>query len=259
MPPSTYREPACARRATPAPMPRAGASSVATLASLAGIAGASALAVGHLELLALAGAGAAAAALSAVRAVTARRQTSAALSFLDTDVLVEGPGTWTSPDGTRRLRAVVDDPLVRWERLDPSTGQTLASFRAAAASAPSAIDVDALACRVAPIFGRAREPRCFVGAPPEVRRFGSAVAVEARCVVLVVRRDGVLVERRDATGELIGDTLHPHERAALSQIEAEYGDRVGRFRAAEMPVPAPIVTATPRPSWDDPIDSRLAL
>ncbi|HEY8426860.1 MAG TPA: hypothetical protein VIL20_00735, partial [Sandaracinaceae bacterium] len=90
---SAYREPARTHRA-PLELPGPAARSMATLASLAGLAGASALAVGHVELLALAGAGAAAAALSAVRAASARWRTSALERFLDTDAIVEGPGTW---------------------------------------------------------------------------------------------------------------------------------------------------------------------
>lgn len=251
----SYRQPARRRCAAPELPPRGvAARSAATLASLAGLAGAGALVIGHVELLALAGAGAAAAAVSAVRAAAARRRTSAAMRFLDTDAVLEGPGTWTVPDGTRRLRAVAGDPLVRFERLDPASGETRSSFRAPSPIAPPAIEAEAIACRVAVAYGRAREDRCFLGAPPEVQGAGSAAPVEARSLVLVVRRDGALLERRDAHGALVGDTLHADERAALAQVEAEYGDRVGPFRAASSA--APVITAR---AWDEPIESRLAL
>ncbi len=252
----SYREPA--RRGCAAPeLPPAGvaARSVATLASLAGLAGAGALVIGHVELLALAGAGAAAAAVSAVRAAAARRRTSVAMRFLDADAVLEGPGTWTVPDGTRRLRAVAGDPLVRFERLDPASGETLASYRAPSPVAPRAVEQEALACRVAAVYGRAREDRCFLGAPPEVGS-GGAPAVEARTVSWIVCRGGVLLERRDALGALVGDTLHADGAAALAQVEAEYGDRVGPFRAASSA--APVITPRAR-AWDEPVESRVAL
>lgn len=253
---SAYREPARTHRA-PLELPGPAARSMATLASLAGLAGASALAVGHVELLALAGAGAAAAALSAVRAASARWRTSALERFLDTDAIVEGPGTWTTPDGARRIRTSAGDPYARWERLDPATGETLASYRAPAPIAPPAVAAEVIDQRAAPVYGRAREPRCFVGLPPEVKAPARTVVVDARALLLLVRRDGVLVERRDGTGELIGDTLHPDLPAAMRQIEAEYGDRIGAFRAAERDLP--IARESLRTAWDGPTDTRLAL
>jgi hypothetical protein len=169
--------------------------------------------------------------------------------------VVEGPGTWTSLDGRRRLR-VTTDPDVRWEEIDPTTGETLSSFRAPAPIAPAVPSApEVLERRVARVHGRPRDPRCFAGLPEKLGGRGTELG-EARTIVLELCRDGVLVERRDATGELLGDTWHPDRFAAMRQLEREYGDRIGSFRDGDVEL---VTIAAPVSGWDDPVKTRLAL
>ncbi len=205
---------------------------MAALGSVAAFAGATAVAAGQVELWALAGAGAFAAAAQLVQSARGRRRRDTLARFFGAREVVVTPGTWTSPDGRRRLRAVLGDALVRWEKLDPSTGETLASFRVNGLVAPPPPrPAEVLDAQVAQVQGRGREPRCFAGLP---RAFGgrSVRALEPSWVVLEVRRDAVILERRDARGRSVGDTSHPDRDAAMRQLERELGAAVSPFRDA---------------------------
>lgn len=226
----------------------------ALLGSLAAAAGAGAFAAGQVEFWALAGAGALVAAAQAWKARRETRRASALAIFLGGEKVVLGPGTWTSLDGARRVRSAMGDALVRWEHLDPSTGETLASFRAAAPVSPAAIASELLACEVAPLFGRARDARCFTGLPPELG--GEPLAADASSVRLEVRRNGVLLVRCDAGGSSIGDTLHTDVASAIGQLRLEYGDHVGAFRPGREACRS---TRRAASCWDAPHASRLAL
>lgn len=254
--PTTYRDPARVRRH--ATLEVAGSDTarrVAAFGSVAAIAGAGALAVGQVELWALAGAGAFAAAAHLVRAARARRRKDALTLFFGTGELVALSGAWTSIDGQRRLRVSEGDASARWEHIDPTSGETLASYRAPALLAPQPHAALVIETHVALVHGRAREPRCFTGLPRALG--GSAIrADDASSVVLYVRDDGVLLERRDAEGQLVGDTLHPDRSSALRQLDLEYGAAIGSFHGA----PSRVMELEPaRPGWDEPVSSSIAL
>ena len=260
MPQTPYREPARPARATL--LCRSGLErpidthrSASLLGSLAALAGAGALAASQLELLAIVGAGALATAAHAWRERRERRRAEALASFLGGDEIALGPGTWTSPDGYRRVRSVAHDSLLRFEHLDPSSDETLASFCVTAPVGPCSAPVEVLERKVAPLYGRARDERCFAGLPPELG--GEAVALTGiRYAMLERSREGVLLVRCDAGGACIADTLHADVSAALRQLEAEHGEHVGRFRDVDARWPA---VARARACWDGGAPSRLAI
>lgn len=252
---TTYREPARPRRATPLERPAARpARHCGLLGSLAALAGAGALAASQLELLAIAGAGALAAVMHALHERDGRRRAGALAAFLESDEIAVEPGAWTSPDGRRRVRCARGDELVCFEHLDPDTGETLASYRAPAPVGPAPAPAEIVERRIAPLLGRAREIRCFVGLPPELG--GGAVTVGAAShVILEVRRDGALLARCDARGACLADTLHPDVASALRQLEAEHDEHVGRFRPMSG---AALARGGSRACWDGAGASRLA-
>jgi hypothetical protein len=137
-------------------------------------------------------------------------------------------GGWCSLDGTRRLRARAGDPLARYEHLDPSSGQTLASFRAGAPVMPRPVERAPARVLEAVVAGRRPlAPCCFLGAPPEIGSGATLPSVER--VTISVFSDGVLAERCDAGGVLVGDTWHPHLEAASEQLAREYGPHIGEL------------------------------
>lgn len=248
-----YREPPPERRAVPLERLRSELGArrdVTPVVSVAGLAGAGALVAGPVELAALAGAGALAAAAQLWRSRRSRADDEALLAFLG-DAVLEGPGAWTSLDGERRLRVVEGDPWPRWERLDPSTGQTLASHRVPALEAPTPAPVETLERRAARVFGRPRRPRCFASSPLELER----IAVEPAELVLVVLRHGTRLERRDREGRLLGDTLHTDADDARRALAFEHPEGVGKWRTSGETLAR---RRTP-PSWDAPLASSLAL
>jgi len=254
----TYREPAKDRRA---PLERPVTSAPrrgALLGSLAALAGAGAFAASQLELLAIAGAGALAALTHTWRESDERRQASRLASFLGSDEVALGPGTWTSPDGRRRVRTEQADGLVRFERLDPSTGETLASFRASVPVGPEPAVAEVIERKVAPVLGRARVVRCFDGLPSELGGVAVAIA-SASHVVLELRRDGVRLARCDADGSCIADTLHADVASALRQLEAEHGEHVGAFRTSTGRASTGAALRSARGCWDEAGVSRWAI
>jgi hypothetical protein len=252
--PDPYREPPPDRRRTPLEEPPGDAAGphTAALASVAGLAGAGALLIGHAELVALVGAGALAVGAHLWRAARGRGRTDELELFLG-DTVIEGAGAWTSIDGAHRLRSVAHDRRPRWERLDPRTGETLASHRAAARAAPPAVPLHVLDRRAARVFGRPRRPRCYLTPPAELAPAVPIVA-EPSWVVLLVHRDGILLERRDHAGRLLGDTLHEHVDEALRALSIEHPEGVGAWQSIERGVPASARAV----SWDEPA-SRLPL
>ncbi|HJL18592.1 MAG TPA: hypothetical protein RMH99_23225 [Sandaracinaceae bacterium LLY-WYZ-13_1] len=254
-----YREPARPGRTGPLEPPcQQGAwRSAVALGSVAISGAAGAVVGGSVELAVLGGAGALAAAAHWARAWGARRRHRHLARFLGADAVVEGPGTWTTPDGRRRLRAVPGDELVRFECLDPVRGVTLESFRGASPVRPVPVEPGVIVERVvATVHGRPIDPRCFRGLPPQLGgRF--ARLAEVREVALEVRREGVLLERFDADGQLSGDTWHADVQAALRQLDGELGGHLGRWRDPELEPRGPERPASP--SWDGPLDSRVRL
>lgn len=241
----TYREPACIRRAVTLEPAAPRSLGGALLGSFAALAGAGALALGQPELLVFLGAGALAAASQTWRERGAHRQASRLISFLGSADVTIGPGTWTSLDGRRRLRSAPSDDFVRFERLDPSTGTTLASYRARVPLAPESSISELVERRVAPLLGRdIGTARCFDGLPPELG--GGAIPIAgARSVILEIRREGVLLLRCDANGRRLADTFHPDLGSALRQLECEHGEHVGAFRS----VP-PLARSSAGACWD---------
>ncbi len=228
------------------------------VASAAGLAGATALLVGHAELSTLLGAGAVALGAHLWRAVRGPSRRDALEVFVG-DRALEGRGVWMSPDGARRVRAVRHDPWPRWERLDPYTGETLASHRVPLSTAPTAATFDVIEQRAARVYGRPRRPRCFLSVPRELTP-GPAVPAEPDWIVVVTHRRGVLLERRDREGRLLGDTLHDHLDDALRALAVEHPEGVGRWRA----VPEGVSSGWRRTrasdrSWDHERVARVAL
>lgn len=255
-----YREPARVAQQTgplPEPSVRGALRSAAALGSMAASGVAGAVVAGSLELAVLAGAGAVAAVAHWLRASKERRQHRTVASFLDCDAVVETPGSWTSPDGLRRVRVMPGDDQARFEFLDPVTGETLESFRGPSSAAPPPLEEGVLVERaVATVHGRPVDPRCFSGLPPQLGgRF--ARLREVRSVAVNVRRDGVLIERLDRDGQLVGDTWHPDLTAALRQLEAEYGAHLGPWRETRADLEEPSTAG--RPSWGGPLRSRLGM
>lgn len=231
--------------------------SAAVLGSVALTSVAGAALAGSVELAVLAGAGAVAAVTHGVRALGQRRRHRAVARFLGSDLVIEAAGCWTTPDGRRRVRVMPGDEHARFERLDPHTGETLESFRGPSPAAPPPPDEAVIVERVvATVHGRPLDPRCFTGLPPALGgRF--ARLEEVRLVAMDVRRDGVLIERLDGDGQLVGDTWHPDLAAARRQLEAEYGGHLGRWRDPELEPVDP--AAEGRESWDGPLRSHLGL
>lgn len=250
----SYREPADVRRATEFERP-AGPRHAAAIGSLAALAGASALVAGQPELWAAFGVGALAAAARAWSARIGLRRADALVAFFECDEVEVGPGVWTSPDGRRRVRSELDG-LLRFERLEPSTGETLASFRVRAPFGPDLVETAIFERRVAPVHGRSRGARCFTGLPPELGD-GAVPDADPSHLLLEARQEGVLLVRCDAAGRRVGDTLHPDLASALRQLEAEHGEHVGDFRVVERD---PIASGHhARSVWDGLCGRRLAL
>lgn len=228
--PVTYRDPARTRpvRALERVYTSCAPRSAALLGAIALGGVASAVLAGSPELLLLAGAGVlAAAAQWAVAHAAGRRQRGLARFFGAERITLTSVG-WCSLDGTRRLRARAGDRLARFEHLDPSNGQTLASFRAGTPVMPLAVGHASRRVLSAVVAGRRPlAPCCFVGAPPEIG--GDATLPSVERVIVSVLADGVLVERCDADGVLVGDTWHLDLPAAQEQLAREYGPHVGEL------------------------------
>ncbi len=227
--PATYRQPA--RTSTSLPVRSCETMRCAAFVStVAGTLGAAALAACEIELLALASFGAAATVARLARTRREKREIASLIEFLNGPDILARDGMWTSLEGTRRVRARADDAALRWEVLEPSRGETLASFLRPAWLGPSTADrSEPIERRIARVRSRSRDPRCFRGLPKDFGGSGAEL-VEAAMIVFEVHREGTLVERRDGDGELVGDTWHPDRDAALRQLASEYGDRLGGWR-----------------------------
>lgn len=225
------------------------------LASVATLGSVGAVSVGSAELAVCASAGVVAAAAHLVRVARGRRRHAWLARFLGSDAVVVGPGTWTSPDASRRVRATSTDTRVRFERLDPCTGEVLRSVRGPSplAPPPPPRNIPRAGARstpeewqVATLHGRALRPLCFEGLPRELSGRSPRLA-DARYVLHRQAADGVLVERRDALYQLVGDTLHSDLRSALAALDEEYGSHLGVWRSQSTlhhREPAP-----PRSAW----------
>jgi hypothetical protein len=229
MEPTTYREPACANRRARIERTRTAHPPTLLWAPLAAAFGAGAMFAGHAGLIALAGAGAIAMAAHLVRLTLTRKKHGALAGFFGSDDVIETDGAWTSLDGRRRLRTIAADELPRWERLDPSNGETLESVRAPSSLLPPRAGAsEAIERSLARVYGRARSPRCFEGSVDRMIARGDAAQI-----VLEVHRTGVLLIRKNDAGASVGDTWHADRNAAERQIEVEYGDRIGPWRDRE--------------------------
>ena len=229
----TYRDPAPTRRtsALVASDERCSARSALLLTVIAIAGGAiAATMVGSAALFSLIGAGALAATAHWIASRVRRRRHRRVADFLGGEQVSLTPGGWCSLDGTRRLRSRDGDRLARFERVDPSSGQTLASFRAETPVMPAPVERAPISVRWATVAGRRPlAPCCFVGVPPEVGR-GDATLPSVDRVILSVFRDGALVERCDADGVLVGDTWHRDAAVAREQLAREYGPHLGELR-----------------------------
>ncbi|AKF08527.1 hypothetical protein [Sandaracinus amylolyticus] len=140
-------------------------------------------------------------------------------------------GAWTSLDGTRRRRHHAVDLVDPWggshqhyERIDPTTGETLESYLATSAGVfegdarPRTREVGVLP---QPIDSK----RHFDGFPPELARWIDREAIPrgaAKVLVIDTYADAVFVHRFSASRDCVGDTMHADRDAAMRQLASEY-------------------------------------
>ncbi|UJR78852.1 hypothetical protein [Sandaracinus amylolyticus] len=139
--------------------------------------------------------------------------------------------TWASLDGTRRRRRHAADLVDPWEgshqhyeRIDPATGETLASYVGTSAGVfegealPRTREVGVLP---QPIDSQ----RHWDGFPPELDRWAGRKAVTrgaAKVLVIDTHPDAVFVHRFSEAREPVGDTMHADRDAAMRQLASEY-------------------------------------
>ncbi len=212
------------RERLPAPRDPMRSPRVRAWGALALSAASGAAAIGSLELAVLAGVGALGAALHALRARRRRRSHHGLVRFLGSeDVRPVAEGV-ASLDGRRRARRSIAEGVVRYEVLSADGRRTLESYRASdAETAPRAALPEEV--RFVSLHGRCLSPVCFDGPPPGL---GGPVRRREPGWLRVSRyADGVLLERLDPDGVVLGDTWHPDLDAASEQVRAEYGPHAG--------------------------------
>lgn len=157
------------------------------------------------------------------------------IALFGTEVRPRDDG-FESADGTWRHRRGDDDEADRffgghahWERVDPSTGETLESYRV-----PLDIVHASAHPPLAQAFAMAERPvataRFFEGKPVALGGRPKPIDAEIVALLLSEHRGGVVLHRFDRGRRSIGDTWHPDRAAAEAQARAELGDALGTWR-----------------------------